>query len=138
VLKSRTELARLGCGVAAAVVFFTANAILRAQSPLVRTTGEVIARLESEIPGLMQQAGVPGMSIALVRGGKTVSLHEFGVKDKKTGDPVKADTVFEAASLSKPVFAYGVLKLVEERKLDLDTPPERIPAEAVRSGRTGG
>jgi CubicO group peptidase (beta-lactamase class C family) len=82
----------------------------------------VIARLEREVPGLMKQGGVPGMSIALIRDGKTIWLHGFGVKDKKTREPVRTDTVFEAASLSKPVFTYGVLKLVDQGKLDLDTP----------------
>ena len=62
------------------------------------------------------------MSIALIRGAKTIWLHGFGVKDKKTGEPVRTDTVFEAASLSKPVFTYGVLKLVDQGRLDLDTP----------------
>jgi CubicO group peptidase (beta-lactamase class C family) len=111
----------------------------------------VISRLKSEVPGLMQQGGVPGMSIALIRGGKTIWLHGFGVKDKKTGEPVRTDTVFEAASLSKPVFAYGVLKLVDQGKLDLDTPlssywakpyvPDeragKITARLVLSHRTG-
>ncbi|QOY90961.1 serine hydrolase domain-containing protein [Paludibaculum fermentans] len=111
----------------------------------------MISRLKSEAPGLMQQGGVPGLSIALIRGGKTVWLHGFGVKDKKTGAPVRTNTVFEAASLSKPVFAYGVLKLVDQGKLDLDTPlssylakpyipDERIgsiTARLVLSHRTG-
>ncbi len=91
------------------------------------------------------------MSIALIRNGKTAWLHGFGVKNKKTGEPVKADTVFEAASLSKPVFAYAVLKLADQGKLDLDTPlitylekpyvPDeragKITAGMVLSHRTG-
>ncbi len=95
---------------------------LEAQAPSIRSAPDVISRLKSEVPDLMQRGGVPGMSIALIRGGKTIWLHGFGVKDKKTGEPVRADTVFEAASLSKPVFAYGVLKLVDQGKLKLDAP----------------
>ena len=73
------------------------------------------------------------MSLALIRDGKTYWLHSFGVKDERTKQPVTQDTIFEAASLSKPVFAYGVLKLLEEGKLDLDTPltkylPQRYSA----------
>jgi len=72
------------------------------------------------MPELMKQADIPGVSIALIRDGKTYWLHEFGVRNTKTNAPVTADTIFEAASLSKPVFAYGVLKLVDAGKLDLD------------------
>ncbi len=124
---------------------------LRAQTPSARSTRDVVSRLENEIPGLMKQSGVPGMSIALIRDGKTIWLHGFGVKDKKTQEPVGTDTVFEAASLSKPVFTYGVLKLIDQGKLDLDTPlssylakpyvPDervgKITARLVLSHRTG-
>ncbi|OLE97888.1 MAG: hypothetical protein AUG75_02980 [Cyanobacteria bacterium 13_1_20CM_4_61_6] len=63
---------------------------------------------------------MPGLAISLIRNGKTTWVQGFGVKDAKTGQPVTTETVFEAASLSKPVFAYGVLKLVEQGKLGLD------------------
>ncbi len=62
------------------------------------------------------------MSIGLIRDGKLVWTGTFGVANSKTNAPVTGKTVFEAASLSKPVFAYGVLKLVDEGKLNLDTP----------------
>jgi CubicO group peptidase (beta-lactamase class C family) len=62
------------------------------------------------------------LAIAVIRGGKTTWLHGFGVKEIKTGQPVTGETVFEAASLSKTVFTYGVLKLVEQGKLGLDVP----------------
>lgn len=111
---------------------------LQAQVPSVRSTQDVISRLKSEVPGLMEQGGVPGMSIALIRDGKTIWLHGFGVKDKKTGEPVQTDTVFEAASLSKPVFAYGALKLVDQGKLDLDTPlSSYLPKPYVPDERVG-
>ena len=54
---------------------------LQAQVPSVRSTRDVILRLENEVPGLMKQGGVPGMSIALIRDGKTIWLQRFGVKD---------------------------------------------------------
>lgn len=83
---------------------------------------QVIVRLERTIPQLMKDGDVPGLSIALVRNGEVVWHHGFGVKNAKTNEPVTDDTVFEAASLSKPVFAYAVMKLVENGKLDLDKP----------------
>ncbi len=80
------------------------------------------ARLAREIPALMDSAGVPGLSIALIEGGRVSWVRGFGVRDTKSRLAVGERTVFEAASLSKPVFAYAVLKLVDEGKLDLDRP----------------
>lgn len=70
----------------------------------------------------MHQADVPGLTIAVLRNGKPYWQHNFGVKNTKTNEPVTDDTIFEAASLSKPVFAYAVLKLVDQGKLGLDVP----------------
>ena len=83
---------------------------------------ELVAQLEKSIPQLMKDGEVPGLSIAFIRDAKVVWQRSFGVASSATNQPVNDDTVFEAASLSKPVFAYGVLKLVEKGKLDLDTP----------------
>jgi CubicO group peptidase (beta-lactamase class C family) len=46
----------------------------------------------------------------------------FGVKHAESGEPVTEHTVFEAASLSKPMFAYAVLRLVDRGEWDLDAP----------------
>ncbi len=93
-------------------------------SPRLQTAKKehVVARLEQLIPQLMKDGDVPGLSIALARGGELVWHKGFGVKNTKTNEPVTDGTVFEAASLSKPVFAYAVLKLVDAGKFDLDKP----------------
>jgi CubicO group peptidase (beta-lactamase class C family) len=83
---------------------------------------QLIARLENVIPQLMKDGDVPGLAIALVRDGNLIWQRGLGVKSTKTNDPVNDETVFEAASLSKPVFAYAVLKLVDAGKFDLDKP----------------
>jgi CubicO group peptidase (beta-lactamase class C family) len=83
---------------------------------------QVVARLEQLIPQLMKDGDTPGLSIALVRSGELVWHKGFGVKNTKTNEPVTDSTVFEAASLSKPVFAYAVLKLVDAGKFELDKP----------------
>jgi CubicO group peptidase (beta-lactamase class C family) len=80
------------------------------------------ARLATDIPVLMQKAGVPGLSIAVIRNGKTVWTEAFGIRNEETKKPVAHDTMFNVGSLSKPVFAYGVLKLVDAGKLKLDEP----------------
>lgn len=75
-----------------------------------------------ELPRLMRIAGVPGVAIAVVDRAKPVWSGSFGVKNMLTRDPVREDTLFEAASMTKPVFAYVVMRLVDEKRLDLDKP----------------
>lgn len=87
-----------------------------------KTTKEAIAKLQKDIPELLKKSDVPGLSIALIRNGKLVWTGAFGVMNADTRKPVTANTLFEAASLSKPVFAYAVLKLVDEGRLNLDSP----------------
>jgi CubicO group peptidase (beta-lactamase class C family) len=86
------------------------------------TMKDTIARLEREVPRLLADGDVPGLSIALIRDGELAWVHGFGVRNATTKEPVTNDTVFDAASLSKPVFAYAVLKLADAGKLDLDIP----------------
>ena len=70
----------------------------------------------------MADANIPGLAIAMVSGQEIVWDAAFGVANSATGMPVTTETVFEAASLTKPVVAYVTLKLVERGELDLDTP----------------
>ena len=84
--------------------------------------GTLIADLERLIPKLMEEAIVPGLSIALVKDAKLFWRRGFGVKDSASKVPVDNDTVFEAASVSKTVFAYAAMKLCEKGVIGLDTP----------------
>lgn len=126
--------------------------VANAQGGGLAPTKATVQRLEHEIPEEMKKWKVPGLAIAVVRDGKTSWAEGFGEKAAKGGQRVTEDTVFEAASLSKPVFAYGVLKLVEQGKLNLDAslgsylakpflPGEpqlgKITARYVLSHRTG-
>ncbi|MBO9151646.1 serine hydrolase [Chitinophaga sp. GCM10012297] len=81
-----------------------------------------VSRLENDVPALMKGANIPGMAVALIRDGKLIWTHSFGVSHSGTGQPVTPSTIFEAASLSKVVAAYAVLKLADEGKLNLDAP----------------
>ena len=78
-----------------------------------------------ELPRLMRIAGVPGVAIAVVDRGRLAWSRSFGVKNVLTRDPVREDTLFEAASMTKPVFAYVVMRLADEKRLDLDKPLAR-------------
>jgi CubicO group peptidase (beta-lactamase class C family) len=80
----------------------------------------------------MQKAGIPGLQIALIREGRVLWHRGFGIKNTQTGETVDERTVFEAASLTKPFFAYLVMKMVEAGELDLDTPlVEYAPQETI-------
>ncbi len=74
----------------------------------------------------MRKGDIPGLSIAVIRDGKILWEGEFGQKNAisngVTDGPVLRDTLFSAASLSKPVFAYIVLRLVDRGVIDLDKP----------------
>ena len=86
------------------------------------TQPERLAAFDSVIPALMDSGGVPGLSMAIVQDSAIVWSRGYGVRSAETGEPVDANTVFEAASLSKPVFAFAVLQLVDQGLLDLDRP----------------
>ena len=74
-----------------------------------------------DIPTLLALASVPGMAIATVRSAD-VTVEGFGIRRAGTDDKVTGDTVFEAASLSKPVFAAIVMQLAAEGVIDLTRP----------------
>ena len=94
----------------------------------------LIADLEKQIPKLMEDAQVPGLSIAIIKDAKLHWRRGFGVKDRVSKQPVDNDTVFEAASMSKPVFAYAVMKLCEKGVIGLDTPLTKYSSERFLEG----
>ncbi len=75
-----------------------------------------------DLPRQMQALGVPGIAIAVVEDGRLAWSRGFGVANAERGTPVGDKTLWEAASLSKPVFAYAVLQLVDRGELALDAP----------------
>ena len=64
---------------------------------------------------------VPGVSIAYFNDGEIVWARAWGVKDATTGEPLTTETLFQASSLSTPVTSFGMLTMVEDGLLDLDT-----------------
>ncbi len=81
-----------------------------------------VKALETRIPKVMRQTSVPGCSVVLIRDAKIYWSRGFGVRDAETRQPVDIETIFEAASASKPLFAYVVMKLAEKGVIDLDIP----------------
>ena len=85
---------------------------------------DFIARLDAELPGIMERLGVPGLSVALMEDGALSWSKGYGLADAATATPMKAGTIFQFASVSKAVTALCVLRLVDEGLLDLDAPVE--------------
>lgn len=81
-----------------------------------------VAKLDGIADELMKKSGIPGMAVAVVHGGKTVYAKGFGVKDVRSGQKVDADTVFQLASLSKPVAATVVAHQVGVNAIGWDAP----------------
>lgn len=104
--------------LASSSVLFTA-ACARQSESAISSKSAPVERVD--IPALLQLASVPGMAIATVRGAD-VSVEGFGIRRVGTEDKVTGDTVFEAASLSKPVFASIVMQLATEGAIDLTRP----------------
>lgn len=69
----------------------------------------------------MTATGARGLAIATIDKGKVASVQAFGERNAK-GDPLTPQTIMYGASLTKAVFAYSVLRLVDEGKVDLDQP----------------
>jgi len=91
-------------------------------SPAAPAISSPDAEFLARLPELMEIAGVPGVAMGLVRDGAMRWSHYVGVADANTKQPVGADTLWPAASLSKPAFTFAVMRLVDEGKLDLDRP----------------
>lgn len=69
---------------------------------------------------VMKQFHTPGLCIAVIKDFKIHWAKGYGVADVKTGRPVEVDTLFQAASISKPVTAMAALRLVEQGRFSLD------------------
>lgn len=94
----------------------------------------LVADLEEQIPQLMSALVVPGVSVAIIRDGALAWRRGFGVRDAASRRPVDTETIFEAASMSKPVFAYAVMKLCEQGVIALDTPLTEYAPEPFLTG----
>ncbi len=98
---------------------------------------EVIATIDRLVPSLMEEHHVPGVAVAIISEGRVAWLKAYGVSDAATKTPVAADTLFEAASMSKPVFAILALQLADEGRLGLDRPLVEYSSEPLVPDQPG-
>jgi CubicO group peptidase (beta-lactamase class C family) len=92
--------------------------------PLVALDGKPIglADMEASVQQAMAEASVTGLSVVILNDREIAYVHSFGYRDQARRIPFTTQTVTAAASLSKTVFAYLVMLLVEDGTIDLDTP----------------
>ena len=76
--------------------------------------------LDDFIRAQLQKRQVPGLSMAIIQGGKIVKVKSYGFIDKNGSIPVTTATLFQAGSISKSVAAVGALYLTEKGTLSLD------------------
>src|ERR1700680_2478457 len=108
-----------------AIVFVVGVSLLAISSHAQRNSQErqqFSPTLRRAVQDVAAKYKIPGMAVALIEQGRLRDIEVFGVRDKKSNAPVTENTVFEAGSLSEPVFAYAVLELAAEGRLDLGVP----------------
>lgn len=98
--------------------------LIPAKSQIKTASGKVISftAMDSFLRVQLDSLELPALSIAFINDGKIVYQRNLGIANLQTGNKVDDHTIFEAASLSKPVFALLALKMAENGKLDLDKP----------------
>jgi CubicO group peptidase (beta-lactamase class C family) len=122
------------CVAAAAGTVVVTESVARGrrQSEISTDTAQLIQRIESpQVPNrqgldgltlqeVMAKLHTPGVSIAVIKDFKVQWAKGYGVADLRTGRPVEVDTLFQAASISKPVTAMAAMKYVQDGRFSLD------------------
>ena len=88
-----------------------------------------LARLAAVFGKEIEDKKLPGAVMMVARKGKVVYVNALGVRDPKTGDPMRADTIFRIYSMTKPIASVAAMILVEDGKLQLTDPVAKwLPA----------
>jgi CubicO group peptidase (beta-lactamase class C family) len=100
---------------------------------IIRLDGSKISsvELDNKIQQLVKAGNVHGLAISVFNDNKPVYKKVFGYKRFDTKEPLQTNTNFYGASLSKVVFAVLVMKMVEEKVIDLDKPLESYLPQPV-------
>lgn len=87
--------------------------------PKQQAVNEDLKSIDEYIPALMEEAAIPGLAIAKISNSETV-IKTYGKANIETNKPVTEDTLFNIASISKPIMGIVLLQLVDQGKLELD------------------
>lgn len=94
-------------------------------------TDTVRERLNQRVPELLQQLNVPGLAIAVVDASGLKLVDSFGYVDASGSQRVRGDTVFQGASLGKPLFSYTLMVYEGDPRFELDIPVEDYLGERI-------
>ena len=83
------------------------------------------SKMTKSIKQFQKYYGIPGVSVAIVKDNQVIYHKALGIQNNLTQKPVTQNTLFEAASTTKAVFAFAVMRLVEKDLIDLDKPLHR-------------
>lgn len=108
--------------VAAAIVLGVGNRISEDYSVKNLNQRQFSEYLDRQIPMLMEDYSVPGVSILILKDGKKQWSRAYGYADRQHQQSLTVESVMMAHSISKSVTAWGVMKLVEEGQVRLDDP----------------
>ncbi len=108
--------------VSALIIFFAAGGTGSRAAGKYGSLEQFTSHIDGVVPKLMDAYDIPGAGIALVKEGKSVWTGVFGYADLETQRRMTVDTICRMESISKSVTAWGVMRLVEQGKIDLDTP----------------
>lgn len=130
-ISRRAALALLAGAALIPAAAFAAPALMIAAGGTLTSTA-----IDNRIRAAMAKHGVPGASLALINNQRIAHLRHYGVEDVDTGANVTGSTVFEAASLSKPVFSELVIAFVQSGRLSLDAPlADILPLDGLNDPR---
>jgi CubicO group peptidase (beta-lactamase class C family) len=104
----------------ALLLLCTVALTVAAASPVVARV-PTVAALDAEVARAMAATQTRGLAIAVIDKGRVVRVRSYGARNA-AGEPLQTDTIMYGASLTKSAFAYLVMQLVEEGRLDLDRP----------------
>jgi CubicO group peptidase (beta-lactamase class C family) len=115
-------LASALCLAATCATAFADDPLPRAKPEEVGLSSERLARIGETLKADIDAGRIPGAVIAIARRGKLVALDAYGWRDKAAGVPMTTDTIFNIASMTKPMTTVGALMLYEQGKILIDDP----------------
>jgi CubicO group peptidase (beta-lactamase class C family) len=106
----------------AASAAFAEDPLPRARPEQVGLSSERLARIGAALRADIDAGRIPGAVIAIARHGKLVLFDAYGWRDKAAGIAMTTDTIFNIASMTKPMATVGALMLYEQGRLLIDDP----------------